>query len=86
MRYLAVAIVAVALFTAGYLVADLRTSNTDAQGTWQYASFPPTSPAMHDAATGRDNAERFLRSLSVDCDVDMEFLSPETIVIAYRCP
>lgn len=83
MRYLVVAMLAVVLFAAGYLAADLRTPDADAQGTWQYKAF------NNDVANG---LVPFLNGLPSDCAVDMESVpvpQPNGAVVffvAYSCP
>lgn len=78
MRYLAMATIAIALFAAGYLAADLRMSDADAQGTWQYTFF--------------DQPEHFveyLETLPDNCSIDWETHdnSLGTLYsVAYSCP
>ena len=63
MRYLAVAILAVVLFAAGFLAADLRFPDADAQGAWQYERF-----------VDDDEMRYFLEALPSDCRFDWELL------------
>lgn len=83
MQYLVMAILAVVLFATGFLVADLRTSEVDAQGTWQIEIFEP-DPV--DLGANQRDAEELVESLPSDCDVDFEAVTDLIIAVAYSCP
>lgn len=77
MRYLLVATLALALFAAGYLAAQVGQTDADAQGTWQYERLA-THPEF----------ESFIETLPGNCAVDWEVYSllGTNFAVAYSCP
>ena len=77
MRYLAVAILAVVLFVAGYLAADMRSPDADAQGgAWQFKSFEAWPPMVV-----------FVEDLPANCQIDWEVMdSGLDVYLLYSCP
>lgn len=81
MRYLAVAIIAVALVAAGYLAADVSLPGADAQGTpsphtrWKFAEYPAKFVEIQ------------LNLLPEDCIVELAYNSTsDTYGVAWACP
>lgn len=74
---------AVALFVAGFLATELRSSDADAQGTWQVEYFR-SEPIQYEATL--QQAVAFAETLSTECDVDFEAAGNLHFIVAYRCP
>ena len=76
MRYLAVAILAVVLFAAGFLAADMRSPDADAQGVWQFKSFDAWPPMVV-----------FVEDLPANCQIDWEVMENGLeVYLLYSCP